>query len=109
MSSTSYIDKSKLESGSKYLYTVRAVDGSSSSYFEIDGISTIKLDIPQMKSVRKYDDVQITWESVKGAEKYYIYRKIPGNPWSKIGESKSTSYTDNTKHQKVLVIRIILN
>ena len=50
-----------------------------------------------MKSVRKYDDVQITWESVKGAEKYYIYRKIPGNPWSKIGESKSTSYTDNTK------------
>ena len=97
VSGTSYTDGAKLEGGSKYLYTVRAVNGSSSSYFEIAGISTIKLDIPQMKSARKYDDVQITWGSVKGAEKYYIYRKIPGNPWSKIGESKSTSYTDNTK------------
>ena len=94
-SQTSYIDKDALQSGIKYLYTVRAYKGSDKSYFETDGISIIKLTTPVLTKIIKYDAIELTWEEVAGAEEYYIYRKIPGGHWSQIATSKSTKYIEN--------------
>lgn len=92
---TSYIDKDALQSGIKYLYTVRAYKGSDKSYFETDGISVIKLTTPVLTKIIKYDAIELTWEEVAGAEEYYIYRKIPGGHWSQIATTKNTSYTED--------------
>ena len=95
--STSYVDKATLKSGTKYRYTVRACKESSTSYFDANGISTIKMFIPKLNSIAKYDGIQISWGAVTGAEEYAVYRKVPGGYWSKIGTTKETKYLDTDK------------
>ena len=96
-SSTSYTDKSSLTGGIKYIYTVRALKGSSLSWYNTTGVAETKLSIPSLSSAQKVSGgIKITWGAVKGATGYYIYRKPSGGSWTRIKATTSTSYTDNT-------------
>ena len=96
-SSTTYTDKSSLTSGSKYTYTVRALKGSSLSWYNTSGVTETKLSNPSLSSAQKVSGgVKINWGSVKGATGYYVYRKPSGGSWTRIASTKSTSYTDKT-------------
>lgn len=98
-SGTSYTDKSSLTSGTKYYYTVRALKGSSLSWYNTTGVSETKLSIPSLSGAQKVSGgVKVSWSSVKGASGYYVYRKSSGGSWSRIASTKSTSYTDKTSN-----------
>ena len=40
--------------------------------------------------------INVSWNKVDGAQKYYVYRKTSGTSWSRIAEVTSTSYVDKT-------------
>lgn len=72
-----YIDKTA-EKGEKYIYTIRAFDEESYSKRNRNGVDLIYLappkfvDIPETLEDNK---IKISWEAVKGAKKYRVYRK----------------------------------
>lgn len=90
-----YTDKTA-ESGSTYTYTVRAVSGNSIGTYK--STSTIYcLTYPVISSVSNVQNgIHISWNKVKGASEYYLYRKGSDGVYSRLASvSESTlSYTD---------------
>ena len=90
-----YTDKTA-ESGSTYTYTVRAVSGNSIGTYK--STSTIYcLAYPVISSVSNVQNgIYISWNKVKGASEYYLYRKGSDGVYSRLASvSESTlSYTD---------------
>lgn len=90
-----YTDKTA-ESGSTYTYTVRAVSGDSIGTYK--STSTIYcLAYPVISSVSNVQNgIHISWNKVKGASEYYLYRKSSDGVYSRLASvSESTlSYTD---------------
>lgn len=90
-----YTDKTA-ESGSTYTYTVRAVSGDSIGTYK--STSTIYcLAYPVISSVSNVQNgIHISWNKVKGASEYYLYRKGSDGVYSRLASvSESTlSYTD---------------
>ena len=90
-----YTDKTA-ESGSTYTYTVRAVSGDSIGTYK--STSTIYcLAYPVISSVSNVQNgIHISWNKVKGASEYYLYRKGSEGVYSRLASvSESTlSYTD---------------
>lgn len=90
-----YTDKTA-ESGSTYTYTVRAVSGDSIGTYK--STSTIYcLAYPGISSVSNVQNgIHISWNKVKGASEYYLYRKGSDGVYSRLASvSESTlSYTD---------------
>ncbi len=97
--STSYTDKSA-KSDTKYYYAVRAVDGTSKSYYSTahfdDVCKTVNyLAAPVVKVSNTTSSVKVSWGKVTGAQKYVVYRKKgSAKSWSKVKTTTSTSYTD---------------
>ena len=96
-SSTSYTDKTA-KSGTKYIYTVRAVNAAGSSSYNKTGISIqLKCAAPKLKKAYNVSaGVKITWKKSTGANYYNVYRKTAKTSWKRIGKTSSTSYTDKT-------------
>lgn len=92
---TSYTDKAKLNSGSVYSYTVIAVNGSYSD-FDKEGLSLVYLTTPKITKVNNVQNgVNVTWNAVKGAVNYRVYRKSGSDKsWSYIGYTTKTSFKD---------------
>ena len=88
----SYVDK-KASNGTTYTYKLKAYKGkSTSSYSKTKKLKCVKA--PTIKSVSNASSgVNISWNKVSKASKYRIYYK-KGNSWTKLGDTKSTSYTD---------------
>lgn len=90
-----YTDKTA-ESGGTYTYTVRAVSGDSIGTYK--STSTIYcLAYPVISSVSNVQNgIHISWNKVKGASEYYLYRKGSDGVYSRLASvSESTlSYTD---------------
>ncbi len=93
----SYTDKS-VKNRNKYEYTVRAVNGSFSSYYQKPGPQVFYITTPKLKSVSSSrSGCKITYSTVSGCDGYYIYRRTTNCSWSHIGTvkgSKKSSYTD---------------
>lgn len=83
--------------GTEYTYTVRCITGDGKSYtssYDSTGLSFTALSKPQLSSVTNVaNGVEISWDKVKGAEKYRVYYKTSGGSWTKIDDTTSTSYT----------------
>ncbi|MCC8106685.1 MAG: Ig-like domain-containing protein [Clostridiales bacterium] len=42
------------------------------------------------------NSVKVTWKAVSNVTGYYVYRKVSGGSWTRIGKTTSTSYTDTS-------------
>lgn len=99
-SSTSYIDSSA-KSGTKYYYAIRAIDGSSKSYYSTshfdDNCKTITYKATIQVANTTSTDIKISWSKVSSAKKYEVYRKAgSAKSWTKVKTTTSTSYTDTS-------------
>lgn len=87
----SYTDKSA-KSGTVYTYTVRAANIIGGGAFDKNGLKSLYLAQPAVKTVNKNGFVNISWSKVSGAKGYNVYRKAPGQTnWIKIAAVKNGS------------------
>ena len=64
---------------------------------ETKTIAQLKCSKPTLKTIENTaDGVKITWGSVSGADKYYVYRKTSSGKYGKIATATKTGYTDKT-------------
>ncbi len=91
--------------GKKTTYTYRHCGGESWTMYSVRMYEGPKLygkktnvGVPKITSVENgADGVVVKWSSVKGADKYYLYRKTEKSSWEKIKTTKkSKTYTDGT-------------
>lgn len=99
VSGTTSYDDTSVTNGKTYYYKVRAMyaDGSSTEY--ADSVSGCSLDQTIISYVRSKESkhLKIGWESVIGAEGYYVYRKnADTGKYEQIAKlaSSETSYID---------------
>lgn len=95
-----YVDSSKLNAGTSYYYTVRAIgaDKTSMGTYDKTGVYAVYLPAPELISaVVSSKGTQVKWNVVKGADGYRVYRKSAGGKWTMlstvVGEN-SLSYLD---------------
>lgn len=89
----------KLKAGTSYLYTLRCVDkeGNFLSDFNHDGWSDTFFAPPVIKDLEATDEgIKVTWNRVKGAEDYRLFRKTDGTSWTRIIATDETSFVDKT-------------
>lgn len=93
-----YVDTDQLDNGKTYIYTIRAVNGGTLSSYDTRGLSYHYLDTPRLLAAANGPvGVTVRWSAVDGAEKYAVYRRIPGGAWSRIQTTgKTTNYVDTT-------------
>ncbi|MCD8382977.1 MAG: fibronectin type III domain-containing protein [Clostridiales bacterium] len=85
-----YTDKAA-SAGVRYYYMVRAYSNGYYSAYASQYIT--RLGTPTGIAVTNVKSgVQVTWNSVKGATSYEVWRKKSGGSWSKVGTSATTSY-----------------
>ena len=91
--------------GKKTTYTYRHCGGESWTLYSVRMYEGPKLygektnvGVPKIASaVNSANGVVVKWNAVKGADKYYLYRKNGKSSWKKIKTiNKSTKYTDAT-------------
>lgn len=89
--------------GKKTTYTYRHCGGESWTMYSIRMYEGPKLygkktnvGVPEITSVENgADGVVVKWSTVKGADKYYLYRKTDKSSWKKIKTTKKLkTYTD---------------
>ena len=97
---TTFTDASAV-SGTTYIYSVRCVDSSGSSYtsgYDSNG-RTITFSVVATPTIQTIANVvggvQITWNAPAGAEKYYVLRKTGIGAWTKVAETYNTTFTDS--------------
>lgn len=95
VSGSKTIDTANHTSGTVYTYTVRAIDknGNYLSDYNREGASIMYVAPPTIKSLTNENNyINITWNSVKGANGYRLYARIMENDWVKVGDTTTTSY-----------------
>ncbi len=94
---TSFTDK-KVKADTKYTYTVKALKGSVYSGYDTAGKSVQRLQTPSISRVENVQTgMKVSWNAVKGADSYRIYRKAKGEAsWKTLKEVSSTSYIDTS-------------
>ncbi len=73
----SYTDKTAVK-GEKYIYAVKAFDGEYGSKYSKNGVGLVYLapaKFSDKPEILEDNIISITWDAVKGAEKYRVYRK----------------------------------
>ena len=94
-----WVDKS-VKDGVQYRYTVRAINGKMRSTFTATN-SLIRLSAPTVKIANDTTGVKVTWNKVRGATNYYIYRAETVNgkwsSWKNLGKTGNVNlYIDST-------------
>ena len=98
-SSNEYVDMG-LNPGETYTYTVRCVNsrGKFVSDFNTNGwrVKYNGVATPQITEITAQSDgVNLTWNAVENAVKYRVYRKTPGQEWTRIAQLSDTAYFDS--------------
>ena len=92
---TSYLS-SKITSGNRYYYTVRAVDKLSSSnfsYYSTKPLWGVYIAAPKVSGYKPVKGGNtITWKAIRGAYRYAIFVKSSGK-WVRLAVTDKTSYT----------------
>jgi fibronectin type 3 domain-containing protein len=92
----------KAKSGTKYKYTVKALNGKVASAYNKSGVQIVRLAQPTTKIVNASNGIKVSWGKVSGATSYEILRaeyNAKTKKWStakKVATAKSsaTSWTD---------------
>lgn len=85
------------KSGNDYIFTVRAERCGVRNSYDEKGL-TIKY-LQTVKPVRPKNTAkgfEVSWDKVRGAQGYYVYRRAKGGSFRRIGETKATSYNDTS-------------
>ena len=92
---TSYTDTTA-ESGKTYTYAVKPYNGNDSA--DYTGKQVTYLAAPTLSTLANAaNGVSLKWNSISGAQKYYIYRKEGNGGYKKIAEVKdAVSYPDKS-------------
>lgn len=93
---TAYTDK-KLETNKKYYYKVNAVYGKyTSSYSKTTNSKAVPAATSSLKIVsRDYNQLEVQWKKVAGANKYTIYRSTKQTSgYKKLGTFFTTTFLD---------------
>lgn len=92
---TSFTDTTA-ESGKTYTYAVKPYNGNASA--DYTGKQVTYLAVPTLSTLANAaNGVSLKWNSISGAQKYYIYRKEGNGGYKKIAEVKdAVSYTDKS-------------
>ena len=97
-SSTSYTDKTA-KSGTKYSYTVRAVNNAGSSSYNKTGVSVKYLAKTKVTTKAAAKKMTVTWKKTTGADGYVIYRKAGNGSFKKLKTIKkgtTVSFADKS-------------
>lgn len=107
--STSYTDKTA-KSGTKYTYTVRAVNGGGSSSYNKTGVSVKYLAATKVTAKAATKKVSVSWKKTAGADGYVIYRKAGNGSYKvlkTIKSAKTLAFTDkNVKKGTTYTYRV---
>ncbi|MGM9592830.1 MAG: leucine-rich repeat protein [Candidatus Onthomonas sp.] len=85
------------QSGTTYIYTVRAQKSGTLSSYLTSGAQVTYLTQPTVSVSNGSTGVNISWNKISGADGYRVYRKTPGGSWSRIATIKggdTLQYTD---------------
>ncbi|MBO5064693.1 MAG: leucine-rich repeat protein [Clostridia bacterium] len=89
-----YLDTAA-KSGQTYTYTVKAFSGPYHSTYVLNGVSIKFLATPKISSaVSTKNGVSLKFNTVSGADGYYVYRKTVTGTWVLIGKSAAGAYID---------------
>ena len=92
-----FIYDNTTKSGVKYYYTVRGFNYVGGGSYNKDGVAITHLDTPEATAKNTSKGIYLKWTTVKGAEKYRIYRQTKGSTeWELVGTTKKSSFTDKT-------------
>lgn len=99
---TSFTDSAVAnKSGSTYTYTVKAVSGKNVSGFDKNGLSIKRLGTVELSGIsNSVGGVTLKWNTIKGANGYRVYRRVPGGEWKYLATTAKTSYTDKAVNSK---------
>ncbi len=95
VTTTKYTDK-KVVSGKSYQYTVRARNaaGLCDSYKASETVKFFATPA-NIAAANATSSIKVTWDAVKGASVYRVYRKLVGDDaWTYIGNTKTNSFVD---------------
>ncbi len=96
---TSYVDTTA-ENATDNTYAIEVCYFSGYKYFDKSGATCHYVKAPELKSAtNKIGGVNVSWNAVEGATRYFIYRKLPTDvSWTRLGyfSAKNTSYFDKT-------------
>lgn len=96
--STSYTDKSVAAKSGSYVYTVKAVNKKNvASRYLYAGVAIDFVGAPKINSVKvSGNNCTVSWSKISGVKTYYVYRKVDGGSWSRIGTvtNGATSFVD---------------
>ncbi len=102
-SNTTFYDTVKKNSGDSFTYTVRAYDNKGrTGYFTIKGKTGTFLSVPVVTANQLFTEdgslaIEIAWDSVKGADSYHVYRKLPDGAWEYLAKNVTeNTFTDTT-------------
>ncbi|MBQ3329724.1 MAG: hypothetical protein IJG87_00935 [Ruminococcus sp.] len=111
--STGVFVDTDVKTGSSYRYTVRCIKADLSDFtsdFNTDGWSYTYYPTPKITKCEAVSDgIEITWNPVKGAEKYRVYYK-GSKGWTKMADVSGTSYVDtdvSAKHWYTYTVRCV--
>lgn len=102
-----------VKTGSSYRYTVRCINADLSEFtsdFNAEGWSYTYYPTPKITKCEAVSGgVEITWNPVKGAEKYRVYYK-GSKGWTRMADVSGTSYVDtdvSAKHWYTYTVRCV--
>ena len=98
-SKTTEYTNNKVKTGESYTYTVRCLDsdGEFVSAYDKNGRSYLYLEPPVISSLETTDSgISVSWNALKGAEQYRVYRKTGGSGWQRIADTTENTYLDKT-------------
>jgi len=95
---TSYINTG-LSANTAYYYKVAAYNNRGTGFLSDYAVATTLLDVPTnvTATVNSVSSITVSWRSVIGATRYYIYRSITiDGTYDSVGTSATTSYTNTS-------------
>lgn len=104
LTGTSYTDKN-VKNGTTYVYTVKAISGSTVSAYNSTGWSLKFISAPKLSTpTSAKSGITVKWGKVSGASGYYVYRKIGTGSYELIATVKNgstVSYKDKNVKKNV--------
>lgn len=97
---TEVLNTKNITAGKKYYYKVRAIASKSANDSEYSSVKQRMCDLPRpavsIANVESSGAIKLTWNKVKGATGYKIYRSLNKKEWKLLKKVNGTEFTNTT-------------